>query len=160
MNNILAIDPGKSTGWASCVNGVVESGVVKFTVERGEGRGMLFLKFNSWLHKMLDLIEPQLVVYEMAHMRGGSATEVLVGMTTRIMEQCERHFIEQYTKVHSATLKKFATGSGRASKEEMIAGAVIRFGKPVLGDDEADALWMMEYARTQYSVGNELDENY
>ena len=111
---------------------------------------MLFLKFNSWLHKTLDLVEPQLVLYEMAHMRGGAASEVLLGMTTRIMEQCERHFIEQYASVHSATLKKFATDNGRASKEEMIVEAERRFGKDVRDDNEADALWLMAYGQERF----------
>ena len=149
--NILAIDPGKSSGWASIVDGHIESGVEKFTVERGESRGMLFLKFNRWLNKIFDLVEPELVVYEMAHMRGGAASEVLLGMTTRIMEMCERKFVDNYMKVHSATLKKFATGDGRASKEMMVKYAQEKFNNYfVVDDNEADALWMLEYGREMY----------
>ena len=150
---ILAIDPGKSAGWASLVDGNIESGVEKFTVERGESRGMLFLKFNRWLSQIFDLVEPELVVYEMAHMRGGAASEVLLGMTTRIMEMCERKFVDNYMKVHSATLKKFATGDGRASKGDMIWYAQQKFKNNFLKDDnEADALWMLEYGRDMYEV--------
>ena len=147
--NILTIDCGTKTGWASLVNGRIESGVQYFSLKRGESKGIRFLRFNTWLVGMLELVKPYVVVYEMAHFRGGSATEILVGMTTRIEEFCESKSIE-YSSVHSATLKKFATGSGRASKQDMMKMASQFFAKVVDSDDEADALLILAWAREEY----------
>ena len=54
--------------------------------------------------------------------------------------------------VHTATLKKFATGNGRASKEDMVKAAIQRGWNPV-DDNEADAILLLEYAP------NEINDN-
>lgn len=146
--NILAIDCGSRCGFASLMNGRTESGVIEFALKRGESPGMRFILFNSWLHRILDLIKPDLVVYEMAHQRGGFATEILIGMVTRIQEECLKKEIE-YTSIHSMTLKKFATGSGKANKEIMLEKAKEKFKEGIEDHNEADALWMLEYARKE-----------
>ncbi len=149
--NILALDCGTNTGWASEVDGRVESGVQDFSLKRGESKGIRFLRFNTWLNGMLELIVPHIVVYELAHFRGGHATEILVGMTTRIEEFCESKNIE-YSSVHSAILKKFATGKGRANKEDMIKMARTKFNRPDLSsDDEADALHALAWAKQEFT---------
>lgn len=47
-------------------------------------------------------------------------------------------------------LKKFATGSGVASKNEMLAAAIRRLGYDGHSDDEADALWLRAAALDHY----------
>lgn len=148
--NILAIDPGSKTGWACSTDGRIESGVQHFSLKRGESQGMRFMLFRTWIRQMLDYALPELVIYEMAHHRGGSATELLIGMTTRIQEECEGKIIE-YTSIHSATLKKFATGKGNSGKKAMLKEARYRFGKHVKDHNEADALLMLDYAREEYT---------
>jgi len=148
--NILALDCGTKTGWASEIDGRIESGVQDFSLKRGESKGIRFLRFNTWLNDMLELIKPHIVVYEMAHLRGGHATEILVGMTTRIEEFCESKNIE-YSSVHSAMLKKFSTGSGKANKEDMMKAATLKFGRLIDSDDEADALLILEWAKQEFT---------
>jgi len=148
--NILALDCGTKAGWASLVDGRIESGVQDFSLKRGESKGIRFLRFNTWLNDILDLTKPHIVVYEMAHLRGGHATEILVGMTTRIEEFCESKNIE-YSSIHSAMLKKFSTGSGKASKEDMMKAAALKFGRAIDSDDEADALLILEWARQEFT---------
>ena len=87
----------------------------------------------------------QLVVFEAAHHRGGAATEYAIGCSTLIQTWCADHGI-QHTQVHSGTLKKFALGIGRGSKEDMLAAAAGRFHPTTKADDEIDALWLLEYA--------------
>lgn len=148
--NILAIDQALHTGWASLKDGHIESGSIWFKAERSESRGIRFLKFRQWLNRMIDLVEPNIVVYEQTHMRGGAATEVAYGFTTRIQERCSELDIE-YTAVHSGTLKKFTTGSGAASKADMIKAAEKMYNKNLNNDDdEADALCLLAYARDKY----------
>lgn len=148
--NILCLDCGTKTGWAAIFNDSLESGVQDFSLQRGESKGMKFVLFNSWLRRMVDYLKPDLVVYEMAHQRGGFATEILIGMVTRIQEYCAAKGIN-YTKIHSATLKKFATGNGRASKADMIHEAGLRYGIKCIDDNQADALCMLSWATEKYS---------
>lgn len=156
---ILAIDPGKQTGWAAYSKGIIESGVQDFSLKRGESRGMVFVSFRKWLEEMFIkltiLRSTGIVVYEMPHHRGGAATEILIGMTTRIQEECDRRGIN-YTSVHSAHLKKFATGKGNADKDRMLAEARRRFGDHISDHNEADALLLMEWAKKEF----ERKENF
>ena len=141
---ILALDLATKTGWALRSNGHVESGVQVFDLKRGESPGMRFVRFRRWLYQMLESFEAgDVVAFEQAHHRGGAATQLCVGMSTRVLEACAELGLE-HTSVHSATLKKFATGSGRASKEEMLATARARWPE-VKTHDEADARHLLQY---------------
>ena len=144
---ILSIDQGTKTGWAAWYDNHTESGVEDFSVRSGESAGMKFIKFNAWLKKISEMVQPELVVFEQPHQRGGPATRIGVGLSTRIEEQAARCGVE-YKMVHSGTLKKFATGKGNASKEEMILKAKeLYIGLVVIDDNHADALLMLVWAR-------------
>lgn len=149
MNTILAIDPGRKTGWALLEDGMTESGVMDFGLKRGESQGMVFVRFNAWLKKMIAHHLPEVVIFEQPHHRGGAATQLLYGMTTRIQERCDLCNI-QYTAIHSATLKKYATGKGNAKKGEILKTAWVKWPKRIIQDDnEADALWMAEWGKNE-----------
>jgi len=137
--NILAIDPGTKTGWASLSKRHIESGVHDFQLGRGDSPGMRFLRFRNWLADMLTMTAPDLVVYERPLLKFGYSAEVLAGFTTRIQEACAERRIE-CEAVHGPTLKKFTCGTGRADKAQMVVAATKRFGKKVHDDNEADAL--------------------
>lgn len=148
--NILAIDPGRKCGWALFEDGITESGVMDFSLKRGESQGMVFVRFNAWLKKMVAHHLPEVIIYEMPHHRGGPATQLLYGMTTRIQERCDLCNVE-YTAIHSATLKKYATGKGNAKKNVMLRSAETHWpGRNIQDDNEADALWMMEYGKEEF----------
>jgi len=165
MRTILALDPGSKTGWAYRAplpakpfpwdDGelvVVNSGTALFERKRGASAGMRFVLFTAWLTQTLDAVKPDVVVYEMAHHRGGAATEILVGFTTRIQEECERRGIE-YLGVHTGTMKKEVLGSGRAEKSDSIKFAEKYLGRKVGGDDEADAVCLLSYAEKKLREG-------
>ena len=157
---ILAIDCGKTTGWAAYSNGIVESGTCDFSPKRGESRGMMYFRFRKWLEEMLIKMSITksggLVIYEMPHHRGGAATEILYGMVTRIQEECERRGVN-YTSLHSATLKKFATGKGNADKAFVLEAAYKKFGNEITDHNEADALFLAEYAKCE--IFKEVKQN-
>jgi len=154
---VLALDLATKTGWAlSHPDGKTlhESGVEDFSLRRGESPGMRYLKFNRWLRSVIELCnkpsDPDdnrigLVAHEMAHHRGGAATEVAAGLVTRVQEACAEYGIE-YTSVHSNTLKKHATGHGHAGKDAMIAAAFEKFGVHSVDDNQADALNVLDWA--------------
>ena len=145
---ILALDTGTHTGWALLNGGrIYESGVQDFTKRRGESNGFMFLRFRAWLTDMLR--HPvTLVVYEQAHHRGGPATEICVNLTGRVQEIATEKGIE-YASVHSATLKKFVCGSGRADKAVMIAFARSILCREPTDDNEADAVCIAMWAKNE-----------
>lgn len=147
---ILALDCATKTGWCLLRGGkVYESGVMDFGKTRGESNGAMFLRFRRWLDSLVNLPDTKLVVYEQAHHRGGAATEIAVNMTGRVQELCEEAKVP-YVTVHTGTLKKFATGSGAASKDMMVAKAQDILGRPPLDDNEADAIHLAMWAFENY----------
>ena len=151
--NILALDLGTRTGWALLLDGALESGVQTFDLRRGESAGLRFLRFRSWLSGLLEEHRPALVAYELPHHRGGPATELTVGFSTRVQEAAAALGLE-YASVHSATLKKHATGSGRAEKGAMVVAARRRWGIEPEDDNHADALLVLAWALVNYAVPN------
>ena len=61
-----------------------------------------------------------------------------------------------YAEVPPATLKKYATGKGNASKEEVLGAAIRRLGYTGDHTDEADALWLRAMAHDFYNIGATL----
>jgi hypothetical protein len=144
---ILALDMATKTGWAT--DG--QSGVQVFDTKRGESPGMRFLRFRAWLKEMCnELIHPEVIAYEQPHHRGGAATELAYGFLTEVKTRAAAQSIE-LMPVHSQTLKKWATGSGRAGKPEMVAEAKRRGFDPS-DDNHADACLLYEYAKAELGV--------
>lgn len=142
--NILALDLGTKTGWSTNVDGR-RSGTIAFDLKRGESPGMRFLRCRSWLKEMGSLLGTlDVIAFEQAHQRGGHATAVAYGLQGEVLAFAAEHGIETMP-VHTATLKKSATGSGRASKEAMIEAARLKGWNPE-DDNEADALHLLDYA--------------
>jgi len=144
---ILAIDPGSSCGFAYRGDqGELESGTVDFALRRGESRGMQLWRFSDWLETvMFRMGKGDLVLFEMAHHRGGAANEVLTGMTTRIMEYAERRGAE-YKGVHSGSLKKAVAGHGNADKDAMAVAVSTHLAcLKQRTDDEYDALALVVF---------------
>ena len=169
---IIGLDPGIHTGWAVCRHGrILESGVQTFALARGESPGMRFLRFRRWLAEVAEkagLEVPDLprghgfkhdaiFAYEHSFQQGSHAQELFHGWTTRLQEIAAERGSESLP-VHTGTLKKWATGSGRADKAAMRAVAARRTGRypesNVIGDegmseDEADAILVALYAWEQ-----------
>lgn len=150
MGMILGLDVATKTGWCLMRDGqVYESGVQDFSRRRGESNGAMFLRFRTWLNSLIDQAEPKIVIYEQAHHRGGAATEIAVNLTGRVQEACAEQAIE-YATVHTATLKKWACGHGKADKGQMMARAVTYLGRKPLDDNEADATLIAAWAVEEY----------
>ncbi len=156
---ILALDLATKTGWACHLPGRGEeifSGVQDFNLKRGESQGMRWVRFTRWLQGMLADSRPHVVVYERPHHRGGAPTEVAVGFATHLQstiegwnEQHLEHQIE-YAPCHTATLKKFATGKGNASKKAMIDAFIRKFNRRPIDDNEADAVWHPPHCKDEF----------
>ncbi len=149
--NIFALDLATKTGWSTNIHGR-RTGVIEFPIKRGESPGMRFLRCRAWLNEMWKLLGGQVdvICYEQAHHRGGAATACCVGLITELLAFAAEHNIE-IMPVHSATLKKFATGSGKANKKEMIKAAEQQGWNPQ-DDNEADACLLLEYAMDELII--------
>ncbi|MBF0395750.1 MAG: hypothetical protein HQK78_03185 [Desulfobacterales bacterium] len=150
---VLGIDAATKTGWAiydSDKKAIIESGVEDFSKKRGESNGIMFLRFRKWMADILKMAPaPQIVSYEQSHHRGGAATEICVNLTGRIQEICSQSGIECAT-VQTRSLKKYATGKGNASKEEMMEAAKQILGREPIDDNEADAVLIAKWAAEEY----------
>lgn len=93
--------------------------------------------------------EFDIIAYEKPHMRGLAATRQAYEMLSALEEHA--HNIRADLRgVHSGTLKKFATGNGKATKAEMVEAARSKWpGIFIMDDNHADALWVWEWARKQ-----------
>lgn len=157
---ILALDLATKTGWALWDGARIESGVQDFSPHRGESAGMRYLYFNRWLDSMAARSVPKtdLIFYEQNFRRGGHASEVAAGFTTRVHEFCASHAIE-YGQLNAMTLKKWATGSGKAAKSAMVTAArKFHYSGSqadciILDDNEADAILLCRYALEKFGGG-------
>jgi Holliday junction resolvasome RuvABC endonuclease subunit len=142
--NMLAIDPGTSCGFALGNNqGVITSGVWRLAPARGESPGVRYLRLRGYLEDVRKAFpDLNVVAYEQAHHRGGAATEYATGIVTHIQSWCAEHNLE-HLSIHSATVKRYATGRGNADKAAMVAAGRKCFKPTTVLDDEIDALWLL-----------------
>ncbi len=150
-SSVLALDLGSRCGWAIGQANFVCSGTWDIAPRRGESPGMRYIRLRAQL-QALRLAYPDLaaVFYEQAHHRGGAATEYAVGCVASVQAWCAEHGME-HAGVHSAMIKKHATGRGNASKDDVIA-AMRAAGFMPTDDNEADALALLAWALDQGGV--------
>jgi hypothetical protein len=159
---ILSLDLGTQTGWAFQTEDMLFSGTEEFKPARGDTAGMKYLLFSRWLKDVaLEMDEGDLIAYERAHMRGGHATEIAHGFQAMVRAFAAENKMETMA-VHTATIKKETTGSGKASKHDMLEHAIQNWPDQFEGNiitlwdqgqlpdghpafDQADALALMSY---------------
>jgi Holliday junction resolvasome RuvABC endonuclease subunit len=139
----LALDLGTQTGWAIAnQNGAVTSGTQSFRPQRFEGGGMRYLRFRRWLDEMHQLTSiGEIHFEEVRRHQGVDAAHVYGGLLGQLSAWCEQHQIP-YAGVPVGTIKRAVTGSGNASKADVIA-AVEGHGFAPRDDNEADAIALL-----------------
>jgi len=145
---ILALDLATKTGWAHSDGG---SGVQNFAPRRGDSPGMRWVEFQAWLRRLLDACPTDIIAYEQAHHRGGAATHVahsLIGIVEKVAAEREI----ELTNRHTATIKKYATGNGRASKGDMMVAARDLYDMEIIDDNHADALLLLHLVEDDLGV--------
>ncbi len=139
---ILALDLGTQTGWAIRANGQITSGTQSFKPQRFEGGGMRFLRFQRWLNELHRLTRFGEVHFE--EVRRHTSTDsahVYGGLLGQLSAWCEQRQIP-YAGVPVGTIKRFITGKGNASKDDVVA-AVHALGHRPHDDNEADAIALL-----------------
>lgn len=144
---ILAIDIGTHLGWAF---GPDLCGVEDFSVKRHESKGMRYIHFRNWLHKVAQKENVDLLSYEeVQFFRGADANLVYGGLLGQLQAFCAEQGIE-HVGVSVSALKKHATGKGNSGKPQMIAAAQAKFGEEHTDENVCDALWLWDYSQQEW----------
>ena len=153
---ILALDLGTTTGWAlRDRTGRITSGSQSFKPQRFEGGGMRYLRFGRWISEIQTSVSELQFLYfeEVRRHVSTDAAHAYGGFLATLTAWCEHHGIP-YQGVPVGTIKKHATGSGRAGKDAVMA-AVRRRGHAPADDNEADALALLLWALPLHDAAQE-----
>jgi len=151
--NIIALDPAIKCGFAYCSyvpSYTFKSGVWNLKLKKDESQGLRLLR----LYRNIDVIVKQhkmdLVVFEAArNVSKGYGTVHHAELQSVIKLVALNNEIE-YKGYSPTSIKKHA-GKGNASKEYMIKAAKRGWNKAVT-DDEADALFLLDLAITEFKA--------
>ena len=145
-NRILALDVATHCGYALSRN---LYGVWNLTPRRDESMGMRLIRFRAKLKEVIEGERINLVVFERPGGMHKGAIIVQAELQGQVKVICEDMGVE-YRGYSSQEIKKFATGKGNSGKPAMIKAAQEKLGYPGENDNEADALWLLELARSEY----------
>jgi len=146
LYRILALDPATHCGWAISRD---VYGVWDLTPKRDESIGMRLIRLRSKLNEVIASENINLVVFERPGGRHVAAVIVQSELQGQIKVVCEDLKIP-YRAYSSQEIKKFATGKGNAGKPAVIKAAQNKLGYQGINDNEADALWALELAKSEY----------
>ena len=139
MAGRLFLDLGTQTGFCVGTPKHKITGTVSFKNDRYSGGGMRYLRFRRWLDEMHAASSFTAVGFEEVRRHAGTdAAHVYGGLLATLTAWCEEHEVP-YEGVPVGTIKKYATGKGNASKDDM-KDAVREWGFDPADDNEADAI--------------------
>ncbi len=141
---ILAFDPGTHMGWAVWRgHQIIASGTEHF---KEKDMGARFAQAQQFFSKMIDIYGPDLCVYEdVKRWMSAQAARIYGGLTGHLLTEAH-HASVPIASYAPTQIKKFATGSGKASKEEMMECCRNATGIIPADDNEADAIWLAKLA--------------
>jgi Holliday junction resolvasome RuvABC endonuclease subunit len=136
--NVLALDLGTRTGYAIYKEGTIIGGTQKLRHCKNAS-GLRFVHFRRWLIATIATHNIYSVFFErVVRHKGTAAAHVYGGFMYMLAAVCEEMQIK-CTGLPVGMIKKFMTGKGNATKDEMIAAAKLRGFNPI-DDNAADAL--------------------
>ena len=146
---IIAFDLGRQFAWANNLRGRCNTHNLTLAGLERAHRLQDLLRYLLAQQKFLAKFD--VVVYETPFARGRDATRSLWGIAG-IIEACATNANLPVVDVAVPTIKKFATGHGKASKVDMIAAAQ-RMGYKGNNEHEADAVCLLRYAEANLERG-------
>jgi crossover junction endodeoxyribonuclease RuvC len=136
QSSYVGIDPSLSkTGVAILTNG----NLTTFTLRSPEKGVHRLQNFRDQLVNMLPKSTHTVCIESGAYNAINRADDL--GQLRGVLAVCALDVCSRIHLVPPTTLKKFATGTGAASKEKMIRSALRKWNQ-TLTDDEADAAWL------------------
>lgn len=149
----LALDLGTTMGYATRVDGRLVVGSANFALRRSDSPGVRFLRFRAFVAELVELAHADIIVYEevSAH-KGCQAAHLYGGFEATLQSWCVECGIE-HAGVPVGAIKKFATGRGNASKDEMLDWAQSELSAlghgAISSHDAADALALLRLIETR-----------
>lgn len=143
--SILTLDLGKQTGWAIFKDGVIQSGSKSFHSSRNGGH---FLNFHNWLNSLEHKFTAVYFEDVKRHL-GTYAAHCYGGFLAILVTWCGENNTP-YKGIPVKTIKRFITGKGNASKNNVIE-AVRQKGFFPKDDNEADSLALMFYISKDFN---------
>lgn len=145
---ILACDLATATGFAiGDADGEPRYGTLKLP-STGEDVGAFLLAFDCWLRDIVALERPTVLCFEAPIFMSGRTSIQTARKLMGLASHCEFVCADLRLTCREAnimTVKSFFAGTGRASKDDMIAAAR-RFGWFPKNDNEADSLAVWSYS--------------
>lgn len=148
---LLALDPATSCGWAigkAKYRSPTESGtwILRDSDDTKCRLAILWRELESLRRRVrgrIDIVAYETPVFGRSR-NGGDVLQKMAGVIELFarLNDCDIHTYSP------SAIKKFATGSGNSSKAEMMAEATRR-GRIYGTDDECDAQWIWDLARTR-----------
>ncbi len=176
MNNkikpysVLSLDLGTTTGYAiyAPIRGkITQTGILNNEAKSTQSTGFKYIKFRGNLQELSDICahsgEPiEIVCFEDVARHTATKAAQMYGGFRAIMESfCIDNRIE-YGGYGVSEIKKHATGKGNAGKPLMVEMARKKWHIPAKYpnlhsnqkgfDDVADALWILDLARTRLQI--------
>ena len=113
----------------------------------GLGIGPTMARFVAWLHDLICVERPGIVVFEAPFVRGKDATRLLFGLSAAVEMVVADEQVSRVYEVDAPTVRKHFCANGRATKADVLA-ACAALGWDISGkrDNEADALAVYDYA--------------
>ncbi|HEY3175660.1 MAG TPA: hypothetical protein VGK94_07855 [Candidatus Polarisedimenticolia bacterium] len=151
---ILAIDPAISCGWAvgdagAGAGGLQRSGAWKLADPK-DHPGQRFARLAALIREVHLTTPISLVVYESGFHRGAAATRSHWGLVGVILGVAARYQLEVLA-VNPSQLKAHV-GDGANDKVVMMRRCKLIYGRDCKTSDEADAIWLYDYARHLWKV--------
>jgi len=141
---ILALDLANLAGWALWAHSTTAYGVWNLTKS-----GNRLANLSDRIHDIaccnpeLRLIAAEASSFGGRNPRVQQSLNELRGVTRLVAYRIGAEYVE----FHPTTIKSFATGSGRATKDQMIRAAKTMLGVETDDDNIADALFILELAK-------------
>lgn len=152
---VLGLDLGVKTGWALADLGEEPDQESTWSCGRWDlggpkDGGKRYIRLREFIRELrpLSFIAWEEVLF---HRGRDMAWHVVVQMFGE-------DYLVPYAGIAVSTIKKYATGSGRADKEEMVATARIRWPHLAITDDNvADSLWVTASAIRRFGLERRSD---
>jgi crossover junction endodeoxyribonuclease RuvC len=146
---VMGLDLATATAGVACVE--IDTGNLTFFKEINAKKSWLTPKrcayISSEISNIIDELQPDYVWGEAIGTRF-IQTAIGMGRVHQSIYEALEKTNRSYETLSPSQVKKYATGSGTAKKEQMIKAAYDRWNV-VLTDNEADAAWVAEYGRNQ-----------
>jgi hypothetical protein len=151
---IFGFDPGTKFGWSVFLDGELTASGTFVTLRDGEVKGNRYLNLLKFLTELFKtyVTNPNdtLVGYEdiAVHIfKSKDSLRVYSGIMACIEMTCAKFGVGEIRGVNPISLKKWATGDDKATKQKMIIEATYRFQIKSQSDDHADACLIGAYFR-------------